>query len=311
MLSEAQDLLSALDFTTTDHDTYKFASSDTPKYDVDVERLEVAATVGDLEAVESIMDKIKRSEGAQRATVPSGSALMFAVDHGRNDVVDILLGEGLTVHTTHVKVATINKDTAVLELLFTHGWDINNSIEWCVPPALAFAVEDPALVDWFLANGADPNARCLLDMTPLSAAVEFASLPTIQRLVDHGGSVTCGQLMHYALRRKSDDRLQVMEFLLQQPSPPPISKLMCQDEPWWFESQKVFGLGTPLHDAAASGDLDAVRFLIAKGSDPSIKDSLGKLAIEKAHKHGHDSVVLFLRSLSHQSTSSPTAEPHL
>ena len=121
----------------------------------------------------------------------------------------------------------------------------------------------------------------------------------------------CGQLMHYALRRKSDDRLQIMEFLLQQPSPPPICKLMYQDELWWFESQKFFGLGTPLHDAAASGDLDAVRFLIAMGSDPSIKDSLGTLAIEKARKHGHDLVVLFLRSLPPQSYPSPAAEPHL
>ncbi|KAK0260816.1 hypothetical protein B0A54_16496 [Friedmanniomyces endolithicus] len=311
MLSEAQDVLSALDFSTTDHETYQFASSDIRKHDVDVEQLEVAATAGDLEAVKRTMNKIKRSGDAQSGTLPSGSALMFAVDHGRKDVVDYLLSEGLTVHTTHVKVATINRDTAVLELLFTHGWDINNPIEWCVPPALAFAVEDPALADWYLANGADPNARCLLDITPLSAAVEFADLPTIQRLVDRGGSVTCGQLMHYALRRKSDDRLQVMEFLLQQPSPPPICKLMYQDELWWFESQKFFGLGTPLHDAAASGVLDAVRFLIAMGSDPSIKDSLGKLAIEKARKHGHDLVVLFLRSLPPQSYPSPAAEPHL
>ncbi|KAK1077896.1 hypothetical protein LTR33_007698 [Friedmanniomyces endolithicus] len=311
MPSEAQDVLSALDFTTTDHETHNFASSNTPECDVDVEQLEVAAIAGDLEAVKSRMGKIKRSGGAEEAAVPSGSALMFAVDHGRKDVVEYLLSEGLTVHTTHVKVATIKRDTAVLELLFRHGWDVNTPIEWCVPTALAFAVEDPAVVDWFLAHGADPNARCLLDITPLSAAVEFADLPTIQRLVDQGGSVMCGQLMHYALRRKSDDRLQIMEFLLQQPSPPPICKLMYQDELWWFESQKFFGLGTPLHDAAASGDLDAVRFLIAMGSDPSIKDSLGKLAIEKARKHGHDLDVLFLRSLPPQSYPSPAAEPHL
>ncbi|KAK0248849.1 hypothetical protein B0A54_12768 [Friedmanniomyces endolithicus] len=311
MPSEAQDMLSALDFTTTDHETYKFASSGRCNHDVDVDLIEAAATAGDLEAVRCLMDYIKRSGGAQRATLLSGSALMFAVDYGRKDVVEYLLSEGLTVHTTHVKVATINKDAAVLELLFTHGWDINTPIEWCVPPALAFAVEDPALVDWFLANGADPNARCLLDITPLSAAVEFASLPTIQRLVDQEGSVACGQLMHYALRRKSDDRIQAMEFLLRQPSLPPTRKLMYEDEPWWFESQKFFGLGTPLHDAATGGDLDAVRFLIAKGSDPTNKDSLGKLAIEKAHKHGHDSVVLYLRALPYQSTPSPTAAPHL
>jgi len=136
MLSEAQDVLSALDFSTTDHETYQFASSDIRKHDVDVEQLEVAATAGDLEAVKRTMNKIKRSGDAQSGTLPSGSALMFAVDHGRKDVVDYLLSEGLTVHTTHVKVATINRDTAVLELLFTHGWDINNPIEWCVPPAL-------------------------------------------------------------------------------------------------------------------------------------------------------------------------------
>lgn len=69
---------------------------------------------------------------------------------------------------------------------------------------------------YFLRNGADPNARCaILDITPLSYALVSASMSTIQLLFDHDGSVHAGQLLHYAALRKSEDRLRVLELLLQ------------------------------------------------------------------------------------------------
>jgi ankyrin repeat protein len=52
---------------------------------------------------------------------------------------------------------------------------------------------------WLLDRGADPNARCDIDYTPLSYAVKYADLPTINFLLRHGGDVRKGQLVHNAI----------------------------------------------------------------------------------------------------------------
>src|ERR1700712_5303754 len=74
--------------------------------------------------------------------------------------------------------------------------------------------DDMTMTKWFLRNGANPNAGCTLDYTPLSAAVLSASIPTIELLFSNGGLVEHGQLLHFAASRRRPDRLQVLEFLL-------------------------------------------------------------------------------------------------
>lgn len=54
---------------------------------------------------------------------------------------------------------------------------------------------------WLLDYGADPNKQCSIDLTPLSYAVEQASLPTVKQLLDRGGDVHKGQLLHHAVER--------------------------------------------------------------------------------------------------------------
>ena len=54
---------------------------------------------------------------------------------------------------------------------------------------------------WLLDHGADPNKQCSIDLTPLSYAVEQASPPTVKLLLDRGGDVHKGQLLHHAVDR--------------------------------------------------------------------------------------------------------------
>jgi len=44
-----------------------------------------------------------------------------------------------------------------------------------------------------------------------------------------------------------------------------------------------------------------VKFLLERGADPLVKDSMGKLAIERAERKAHTVVVEHLRSLSSSS----------
>jgi ankyrin repeat protein len=61
---------------------------------------------------------------------------------------------------------------------------------------------------------------------------------------------------------------------------------------------RAFGLGTPLHKAAALGRLDVVKHLLKRGADPLTKDARGNMAVERAEHGGHSEVIDFLRPLS-------------
>lgn len=158
------------------------------------------------------------------------------------------------------------------------------------------AVEDRALVSWFLERGASPNAQCSLDLTPLSIAVQFSSMSIIRSLFDYGGSVEYGQLLHYAVRRDLPDQHDVLDLILSKN--PPINHVMYQEHPQSYFRQRMFGLGTPLHEAAGKGKLDMVKKLIDLGAHPLIRDSCGKIPLQRAHKAGQDSVVAHLGQIT-------------
>nr|POF13108.1 putative ankyrin repeat protein [Quercus suber] len=188
--------------------------------------------------------------------------------------------------------AVMAKDEWILDLLLRSGWEIDESLGLTTPLALALAVEDSALVSWFLERGASPNAQCALDLTPLSVAVEFSSLPIIRSLFDHGGSVLYGQLLHYAVRRDLPDQADVLDLILGKQ--PQINHVMYQEHPSSYFSQRMFGLGTPLHEAAERGKSDVVRKLVEAGSHPLIKDSCGEIPLQRAQMMGRDFVVASL-----------------
>ena len=165
------------------------------------------------------------------------------------------------------------------------------------------AVQDGDLVAWFLSHGADPNAGCQLELTPLSYAIQFATFDVIKALFDYGGSVHTGQLVHYAVRRDQPDCLKVLAFLLDKGAS--INDVMYQDQINSYQLQEAFGLGTPLHEAAQHGKLDVIQFLLAKGADPNIPDSLGQTVVQRAEFYKHPEVADLIR----HSTSIPLQSP--
>ena len=156
---------------------------------------------------------------------------------------------------------------------------------------------DINLTKWFLDHGANPNQRCYIyrDCTPLSIAFREAEFPIIELLLSHGASLQHGQVLHYAAMRELDDRLDVLEYVLQ--AGLPINHIMyqnCGDE---YQFNMYSGVGAPLHYAAASGLLDSAKLLIEKGASPFIKDPAGKLPLFWAECNGQTSMASFLRPL--------------
>ena len=58
---------------------------------------------------------------------------------------------------------------------------------------LSCAISDEEMTALLLDHGADPNRRCLIDLTPLSLAVESAPISVIHRMLSRGGNVQQGQ----------------------------------------------------------------------------------------------------------------------
>lgn len=67
-----------------------------------------------------------------------------------------------------------------------------------------------------------------------------------------------------------------------------------------YELQKYFGIGTPLHEAVVIGRIDVIDALLARGTDPNVKDFHGKSAIEKAERDGKTNIVERLHSTQYK-----------
>lgn len=126
--------------------------------------------------------------------------------------------------------------------------------------------------------GADPNQRCDIDLTPLSCAVKHASLPIVSLLLDRGGDVTKGQVLHHAVSRESDT-IEVPKLLISRGAP--INAIMYQDhQPSW--DIYCFMGGTPLQRAVFLRKIDVIRHLLSEGANPNIRDVRNRTAAQCA-----------------------------
>jgi len=199
------------------------------------------------------------------------------------------------------------KSAGGFEALLRNGWDINQPLGRTDPPALASAfillqrcssliyhgyIDDEKLVRWFILHGADPNATCDWDLTPLSPTVSDAPLCRIKYFLRVGKSIERGQLLHYAVLRKAPDWTEVLTLLLDKGAS--INQIKYEDRPRTFWERSPFGLGTPLHKAAELGRADIVSFPLKRGADRTIKDTKGETALEIAERHGNTEVIELL-----------------
>lgn len=135
------------------------------------------------------------------------------------------------------------------------------------------------MVAWLLDHGADPNQQCIIDLTPLSLAVESASISVIQLLLSRGGDARKGQLLHHAVERDSDS-IAVLSLLLANGAA--INSTLYEAH---YPSQALFYFmprGTALHKAAELGKVDVLRSLVDQGANLDIKDANGRTALEYA-----------------------------
>jgi ankyrin repeat protein len=149
-----------------------------------------------------------------------------------------------------------------------------------------YVLSNRRLCEWFLSHGADPNATCKYDWTPLSKAVGKAQREIIELLFEHGGSIANGQLLHFAVHRNQPDCLDILQLLLDKGCD--INAIRYQNHKFSYDHDNfLMGLGTPLHEAAMTGRVHVAKFLLDRGANPRARDTWGRLPIDRAHEHGH------------------------
>jgi ankyrin repeat protein len=154
-------------------------------------------------------------------------------------------------------------------------------------------VHDDDMAMWFLGHGAEPDARCYLDLTPLSLAVRYASVSTFQVLLNRG-SADKGQLVHHAVEREVDT-IEVLDILVDKGAP--LDELQYErDLPSW--NHEFFkGLGTPLHRATELGKIDVARYLLQNHANRNARDSNGCTPLDIAYRKGFQDLIQLLKFL--------------
>nr|POE56306.1 ankyrin repeat and socs box protein 3 [Quercus suber] len=185
----------------------------------------------------------KRDKGSSRAT---------------STIIDRLSGHTLCTWLG-INEALSNTEPPVLRYVIRTGVNAiltKNSI----------ALHDISLVHWLLLKGADPNATCDIDFTPLSIAVNRYSFSVTQLLLQHAQHSHNGHLVYYAMQRADMNESVRMIRLLHQHSKP-IDEILYQDA----KSSRLraqFLRGTPLYYACNDGKLEVALTLLELGADP-------------------------------------------
>ncbi|KAJ5431315.1 hypothetical protein N7445_009047 [Penicillium cf. griseofulvum] len=140
-------------------------------------------------------------------------AMVDAIRSNRACLVKELLRCKIPISRIYILEAIMAKAKDILTVFFDSGWDINKPLSIMEPPMLVNALEDLEMAIWLLDRGADPNTRCDIDNTPLSYAVRYAGLPTIDLLLRRGGDVRIGQLIYNAIYRECDNDTRQDEII--------------------------------------------------------------------------------------------------
>lgn len=113
-------------------------------------------------------------------------------------------------------------------------------------------------------------------------------------LDDYDGDVHKGQLLHYAVRRKTDV-VEVLELLLDRGAL--INQTMYENHDWSRRFHFWMPLGTALHEAGTLDNVKAARYLLGRGIDTSIKNTKGLTALETARKYNSEKVAKLLKEV--------------
>ena len=240
--------------------------------------LETACSSGNYEQVAAFLKEQKPTS--------LQSSLHAAARNGHPDIVTLLLSKGAEFDRETVWAALESQSIPVFQALLDAGWDIEWRLSHCgTTLTRAVIMDDVALVDILLKNGADPSESVV--RSALATAAIFSSTGVVENLLAHGVQIKQSGALEYAA---CDGRLEMIAYLLDHGAD--INEISNGDS--YTPFQREDGLGTALHIAARKGKKEAVELLLESGADPTLKDTKGKTAFQVACEAGHSEIAQLL-----------------
>ena len=153
-------------------------------------------------------------------------------------------------------------------------------------------IRNEELTRWFLSHGADPNAYGKPGSTILDVVAANSSPTIFDLFIAHGARLDDSDALHSSAgeREKRPGRVEMVAHLLDMGMD--INAIGRRDYP---PSRRI-GRGTPLHAAVGSRELDRIDFLLEKGADMEVRNTLGQTPLEYAVAKGFATSEAFLRS---------------
>ena len=224
----------------------------------------------------------------------SRSALMVAADLGLFSIVARLLEhEDLDVNQqdsdglTALSLACLRRSYLTVELLLQRqGIDVD-SVDYTGGHSaliLASMVDDRAIVELLLQNGADPKQQDRRGGTAALRAVDNGSLNVIETML------TSGVDIDILVPDKDGRGLMHSASVNGQPRIVRLLKESGLD----VNIKDKNGL-TPLHDASRSGRVEVTETLLELGADSSLTDKYGRTALKVAWQYGQTEIMNILK----------------
>ncbi|KAL8767966.1 MAG: hypothetical protein Q9209_005637 [Squamulea sp. 1 TL-2023] len=163
---------------------------------------------------------------------------------------------------------------------------------------MAIARSDVDLLLFTLQHGADPG-RVLSDeiplycyhFVPIETAILCSTLEVTRILIHHGATPKDTRALDIAAGVKKRDRLQRVVFLVEEGADINATsreQKSTHGSPWW---------GPPLQSAIQSQHLPTVQYLLEKGASPTVLDSNGATAWDKAAAVGNQAIIQLLAAI--------------
>ena len=286
------------------------ANPDLPDSQLGRTPLNVATVHGKIDTV----DRLLKSGASPDYPDKEGSTPLHAAARQESSAMtDRLLEAGASPHAraqnghTPLHQAASFKSTMAAERLLQAGADPNSrSRHGQTPLHLAASAKSPDTVERLLEAGADPNQQNEMAWTPLHTAAVANNTQTIGHLLkagadlrshDPGGVGTplelarsyrktdaVGHLAHAETVRNSAERSFLSRLLNREQKSPsastPEMKSPAMAEP--AHGQRTMNGTTPLHEAAAAGDLHLTYRLLRAKANPNARSSDGNTPLHYA-----------------------------
>ncbi|KAH8686197.1 ankyrin repeat-containing domain protein [Ilyonectria robusta] len=240
--------------------------------------------------------------------------LILALGSGKVDAARRLLEAGAPIARqtpTHILSAPEDQKIPLFELLTQHGWTTNTP-GFYGAVLLPRVVTNDALLDWFLAHGADPNLGAQRDnrdrngapdadsCVALETAASHGTAEAVQKLLSAGAQMRNGAPLYFAAgvcpaganphagpvtpsREIDAGRIPVMAQLVENGA----------DVNQKLESRHM-NPQYPIVNAVMAGAVERVKWLLSQGADPDLRGAFGS-ATQYAERMGSDEMKRILQ----------------